>query len=196
MLTLTEKEKAALLVLLKDFSSFYNANSLSKVIGISHVGSQKILKRLVSENIIRQTRIGNSVVSKLRLDDDFVRKLLEFILADEANRLKRWKEEFKELDAKGRIVMLFGSTLRDYSMARDIDLMLIMNRDDHAHVRRLLEQKQEILPKRLHSIELTTDDFITTIRQRKGAILDIVKNAVILYGQNTFVEVMKDATGA
>jgi hypothetical protein len=196
MLSLTENERKALLTLLKDFSSFHNANSLSKTLGISHVGSQKILKRFAAENLIVQQKIGKAIINRLKLDNDLVIKLMEYILADEANMHKRWMEEFKDLGSKDRIVMLFGSTIRDYSTARDIDLMLIINKDEHAIVRELLARKQEILPKMLHTIELTREELISNIRQKKGRILDIVRNAVILYGQNRFLEVMKDVAGA
>ena len=102
MVSLTEKEKEALLVLFKDFAAFYNANSISKVLKISHVGAQKMLKNLLKGGILASMSIGKSIIYKPMLDDDYVQKLMSFLLADEANRHKRWKEEFKELFKKGR----------------------------------------------------------------------------------------------
>ena len=97
MVTLTQKEKEVLLILFKDFTNFYNANSISKVLNISHVGAQKIFKRLLNQNLLIDKKIGKSIIYKLKLDDDYVKKLIIFLLADEANNFKRWKEEFKEL---------------------------------------------------------------------------------------------------
>src|SRR3990167_3949694 len=125
MVSLTQKERETLLILFKDFTAFYNANSISKLLGISHVGAQKIFKRLLGEGILKDQTIGKSIIYKLKLEDDYVCKLIAFLLADEANNFKRWKEEFKELFKKNRIIIIFGSTIRDYAHARDIDLMLV-----------------------------------------------------------------------
>src|SRR3989344_1285930 len=84
------------------------------LLNISHVGAQKILKRLHRENVVISKTIGKSITYKLNFSNDYVANLVTFLLADEANKFKRWKEEFKELFKKDRIVMLFGSTVKDY----------------------------------------------------------------------------------
>jgi DNA-binding Lrp family transcriptional regulator len=192
MVSLTEKEREALLVLFKDFTAYYNANSISKVLGISHVGAQKIFKRLLKDGIIKDQQIGKSIVRKLRLEDDYVRKLIAFLLADEANNFKRWKEEFKELFKKDRIVIMFGSAVKDYKAARDIDIMIVIDKKDYKEVKKLINDKREILPKSIHSIELTEDDLINNIKKRQEAVIDIVKNGIVLYGQDTYVGIIKN----
>ena len=195
MISLTEKERETLLILFKDFASYYNSNSISKVLGISHVGAQKIFKRLLKENIIKDRPIGKSIVHKLNLEDDYVRKLISFLLAEEANsKFKRWKEEFKELFKKERIVMLFGSAITNYKTARDIDIMLLMDRKDYKEVKKFIDEKQQVLPKKIHSIELTEEDLIKNIKKGQETAIDIVKNAVILYGHDKYVEVIKNVT--
>ena len=195
MISLTEKERETLLILFKDFASYYNSNSISKVLGISHVGAQKIFKRLLKENIIKDQQIGKSIVHKLNLEDDYVRKLIAFLLAEEANsKFKRWKEEFKELFKKEGIVMLFGSTIKNYETARDIDIMVVMDKKYYKEVKKIIDEKQGTLPKKIHSIELTEEDLIKNIKKRQESTIDIVKNAVILYGQDKYVEVIKNVS--
>lgn len=195
MATLTEKDKQALLILFKDFENFYNANSLSKSLMISRIGSMKILKKLLNQDLLKDRKIGKSITYKIRLDDDYARKLIAFLLADEANKFKRWKEEFKDLFKKDRIVMLYGSVIKNYSKANDIDIMLIIKKADYKEVAKVIEKRQYFLPKQIHPIELTANDFLQNIRQKKKAIIDIAKNAVILYGQDKYVELMKNVTG-
>lgn len=195
MATLTEKEKQALLILFKDFENFYNANSLSKSLMISRIGTMKMLKKLLNQDLLKDRKIGKSITYKIRLDDDYARKLIAFLLADEANSFKRWKEEFKDLFKKDRIVMLYGSVIKNYSKANDIDIMLIIKKSDYKEVAKIIEKRRYILPKKIHSIELTANDFLQNIRQKKKAIIDIVKNAIILYGQDKYVELMKNVTG-
>ena len=52
MTTLTQKERETVLILFKEYTTYYNANSISKVLNISHVGAQKIFKRLLKENVV------------------------------------------------------------------------------------------------------------------------------------------------
>lgn len=196
MISLTKKEREALLILFKDFTNYYNANSISKLLGISHVGAQKIFKRLFDGGILRDQKIGKSIIYKPKLEDDYVCKLIAFLLADEANNFKRWKEEFKEISKKDRIIMLFGSVLKDYAKARDIDVMVVVEKKGYKEVIKIIKQKQELSPKRIHSIELAASDLIKNIKKRNEAIIDIVKNAVILYGQDKYVEIIKNVASS
>ena len=195
MTALTKKERETLLILFKDFATFYNANSISKILGISRVGAMKILKKLSNQGILEYKAIGKSIVYKLRLEDDYVRKLIAFVLADEAYKFKRWKEEFKELSKKDRVVIMYGSVIKDYAKASDIDIMIVIKKSDYKKVNKILEEKQKIIPKKIHSIELTATDLLDNIKQKKKAVIDIIKNAVILYGQDKYVEVIKNVAG-
>ena len=84
MIILTKKEREALLILFKEFSSYYNANSLSKKIGISHVGAQKILKKFKEEGLTVTKRVGKSIIHKSKIDDDY-NKVLDLLNAGRLN---------------------------------------------------------------------------------------------------------------
>jgi len=190
-MSLTKKERETVLLLFKDFTRYYNANSMSKVLHISHVGAQKILKRLLRENMVVGKPIGKSITYKLNLNDAYAGQLVAFLLADEANGFKRWKEEFKELFGVARIVMLFGSAIKDYAHARDIDVMVVLENKDVKDVNAALKKKEGILPKKLHAIKLTPQDLSESIKKKDKPLVDIVKNAVILHGQDEYVEILK-----
>jgi len=192
MMSLTKKERETLLILFKDFTSFYNANSISKVLNISHVGAQKIFKRFLQENLVISKTIGKSIIYKLNFNDSYVSQLITFLLADEANNFKRWKEEFKELFKHDRVVMLFGSAIKNYTRARDIDLMIVLDDKDVKEVNNILKKKREILPKKLHAIKLNHQDLLDNLKKKENTILDIVKNAIILYGQEKYVGILKN----
>ena len=194
MTTLTQKEKQALLILFKDFTNYYNANSISKVLGISRIGAMKMLKKLLNENLLIDKKIGKSTIYKIKLNDDYVRKLLAFLLTDEANNLKRWREEFKELFKKERIIMMYGSAIKNYVKANDIDMMLVIKKSEYKDVNNIIKKRQKILPKKIHSIELTANDLLQNIKQKKKSVIETVKNAVILYGQDKYVEILKNVT--
>lgn len=193
MTALTHKERETALVLFKEYTTFYNANSISKVLNISHVGAQKIMKRLLQENLVISKTIGKSITYKLNFNNDYASQLVAFLLADEANTFKRWKEEFKELFKKGRIIMLFGSVIKDYAHANDIDLMMVIKNKEAKEVNATLKKKEEILPKKLHAIKLNEHDLLENLKKKDKAFVDIIKNAVILYGQDKYVEILKSA---
>ena len=192
MTSLTKKEREIVLILFKEYTTFYNANSISKVLNISHVGAQKIFKRLLQENVVISKTIGKSITYKLNFSNDYVINLVAFLLADEANKFKRWKEEFKELFKKDRIVMLFGSAIKDYAHAHDIDLMIVLENKEVKEVNAVLKKKEEILPKKLNTIKLTHQDLLENLKKKDKAFVDIIKNAIILYGQNKYVEILKN----
>ena len=192
MTTLTQKERETVLILFKDYTTFYNANSISKILNISHVGAQKILKRLLQENVVISKTIGKSITYKLNFNNDYVASLVSFLLADEANKFKRWKEEFKELFKKDRIILLFGSTVKDYAHAHDIDLMIVIENKEVKEVNVIIKKKEEILPKKLHAIKLNHQDLSENFKKRDKAFVDIIRNAIILYGQDTYVEILKN----
>ena len=194
MTTLTAKERETVLLLFKEYTTVYNANSISKVLNISHVGAQKIFKRLLQKNLVISKTIGKSITYKLNFDEEYVRQLVSFLLADEANTFKRWKEEFEELFKKDRIIMLFGSAIKDYAHANDIDMMVVLENKKVKEVTTVLKKKDEILPKKLHAIKLTRPDLLENLKKKDKAFVDIIKNAIILYGQDTYVEIMKDVT--
>lgn len=196
MVNLTENEKKVLLVIFKDFNAFYNANSISKVVGISHIGAQKILKKAVIANLVAATRIGKAITYKLRLSDDYVSKLISFLLADEANNHKRWMEEFKELFKDETIVLIHGSAIKRYDIARDIDILVVADKDKFNEVNKIIKAKQEILPKQLHAIKMTEDDFADNIQKKNKAIIDIIKNAIVLNGQEKYLRRIRDVTSS
>ena len=194
MTTPTKKESEVLLTIFKDFSHYYNANSISKILGISRVGAMKIFRRLLKENIVEYQKIGKSIIYKPKLDD-YACKLIAFLLVDEANNFKRWKEEFKELFKEGRIILLFGSAVKNYSSAKDIDIMIIAENKDSKEINAVLREKERLLPKKLHAITLTAEDLSGNISGKNKATIDIIKNAIVLYGQDKYVEIIKNVAG-
>ncbi len=194
MAAITQKEREALLILFKDFSSYYNANSLSKSLNISRIGTMKLLKKFNNRDILKDRKIGKSIVYKLNLEDDYVRSLIAFLLADEANNFKRWKDEFKLLFKGERIVMLYGSTIINYEKARDIDIIVVLEKGDYKEVAKVIAERQKFLSKKVHLIGLTENDLLKNLQEKQKAIIDIVKNAIILYGQNKYAEIIQNVT--
>ena len=188
----TNNEKKALLILFKDLDNYYNANSLSKKLNISRIGAMKLLKKLKKNDILNSKLIGKSETYKVNLDSDYIRDMLAFLLSDEANNFKRWKNEFKGLFSEDRIVMIYGSAIVNYSKANDIDLMILKRKDKQSNINKVIAERQKILPKKIHLIELSRDEFLKNLEEKQPSILNIAKTSVILYGQSKYVELIKN----
>ena len=85
--------------------------------------------------------------------------------------------------------------IKDYKKARDIDLAVIVKEEEFKEVNSTIRQRQEILPKAIHSIEITEEDFISNLNKGQEAMKDIAKNGIILFGSKKYVEVIKNVTG-
>ena len=194
MIELTKKEQEALLIIYKDIANFYNANSLSKELGITQVGAMKILKRFEKNNILLSKKIGKSIVYKINIEEEFVQKLIAFALINEASKYLRWKDEFKSLYGKDRILLFYGSASRNYSNAKDIDIFIVIDKKDFHEVSKKLEQIQSILPKKLHAIKAIREDLIKNIKENNKSMIEIIKTAIVLYGYDKYMEIVNGFT--
>ena len=88
--------------------------------------------------------------------------------------------------------MMFGSAIKNYAKAKDVDMMIVMDKKDIKEVNKILKEREEILPKKLHAIKLTHKDLLENLKKKDKVVVDIVKNAVIIYGQDRYVEIVKN----
>ena len=156
-----------------------------------------MLKRFEEEQLTTAKKFSHSTIHKPRLEEEYTRQLITFLLADEANNHKRWKEEFKDLNHDGRIIMIYGSILHNYQKAADIDIMIATNDNDNpTKIKEDIRKIEQQLPKKIHPIILTKEDLLLNIQQEQEAIVNIIKTAIVLYGQNDYVEVIKHITSS
>src|SRR3989344_6917351 len=101
MKEITKAEMDVVLALVKSPEVIYNANSLSKVIGITPMGTLKILKRLEQESIVKSKKIGKAITYKVNVEDSYARRYVSLILVREAQyanpQVRRWINETKKI---------------------------------------------------------------------------------------------------
>jgi len=195
MIELTKKEQEALLIIYKGIVDFYNANSLSKELMITQVGTMKLLKKFEKNNTLLSKKIGKSIVYKINIEEEFAQKLIAFDLINEASKYQRWRDEFKSLYKKDRILLFYGSASRNYFNAKDIDIFIISDKKDFREVSKKLEKIQSILPKKLHAIKATKEDLAKNLRENNKSMIEILKTAIVLHGYDKYMEVVNGFTG-
>jgi predicted nucleotidyltransferase len=190
MKEITKYEMQIMIRLFKDIGVWYNANNLSKEIGISSMGALKILKRLNDQDILNHKEEGRRKYYYLNYNNQFTIDFIEFLLKKEAKdslpRIRRWITEIKNIDVD--IAIIFGSVLRTVTH-KDIDVMLVYKQNKK--IDNIITEKNKLNVKRIHPIKQTISDLKNNIKKRDKLVLNAVKFGVVAKGQKKLIEVIK-----
>lgn len=195
MVQITPAESKVLLTLFRDFNTNYNANTLAKKIGITRAGALKICKQLKAQDLLKSQRFGAALFYKLNLEDPYAKNVIETLLMSEARSYAgRWLFEFKDLLSVVEIIIIFGSALRDYDKAKDIDLVLVFIPKNLKRVQEVLAFKNKILPKRIHPIIQSPQDLQKNLDARDEVLLNAMRFGQVLSGYKEIIEVVRNVT--
>lgn len=196
MKNITTNEMRILLTLFKDLAGNYNANNISKVIGITSMGALKILKNMEKENILISKKLGKANFYKPNLKNPYTKSYIKFSLQREAEQsqpaIKRWVNELRSFNESATAGILFGSTLQKPSSAKDIDLLLIFEKNQARKIEKLIQEKNKINVKKIHTIKQTKQDLKENINRKDKVLLSILKRGVILFGYEELIEVIEN----
>ncbi len=185
------KEQEIIKILFKDFLNSYNSRNISRLVGLSHAGAFKILKKLKEREIVKPKQIGKAIIYSINLDNPVAYREVEMALTIEAWNYKRWVEEFKVLEDKSDIVILFGSILINEKLANDIDILVVAKKNMFGEIIKIIKEKNEISNKKIHLILQSPADFKKDINSKNKAIIEIIKKGIVLFGQDNFRKSVK-----
>lgn len=196
MIDLSDNGKKALKLIFTDFLTNYNSNNIRAKLGISNAGSLKLLRSMEKKNILRGERMGKAIFYKPNLNNEYVLKLLELILLDHSNLsnfVKGWISDLHKFSIQTKAVLLFGSILKKEKEAGDVDVCFILK--DHQDYSKIQAQINELNKKnrlKIHPLYLTEMDFEKNLIEKDDPLIDMVKNCIVVHGQELFVEVLKN----
>ena len=194
MAFLTEKESEILLKLFKDFSQDYNANSISKQVNITPRGALKMLKNMEKEKLVIGRKLGKAVFYKPNLEDIYTIKTIETLLIREArNKAARWLHEFEDVFKDTKILIIFGSMIKNPAYANDIDILFVFEKKNYKKISAFINGKNKTLLKKIHSIPQTMKDLKENL-EKNEAIKDAIRTGYVLHGFNKLVGVIKSVT--
>ena len=84
MRDITKAEMDIILALVKSPEIVYNSHSLSKVVGITSMGTLKILKRLEQEAIVKARKVGKATIYRINFENVYAHRYLALLLLREA----------------------------------------------------------------------------------------------------------------
>lgn len=184
------KEQEIIKLLFKDFLTDYNSRSISKIIGISHPGAFKILKKLEKKQIVKAKRVGKALIYSLNLENPITLKEIEMVLVIEAQNFKRWIEEFKGLKENSKFLILFGSLTRNEKVAKDIDILVLTEKIKIKAVQKIIGDIQKFTNKKIHPLIQTIDDFKKDVNNKNKTMFEIIKTGIVLYGQEEYRKIL------
>lgn len=184
-----------MLVLLKIFKTpaQFNANSISREVGLTPMGALKILKRLEKEGILIPKAAGRAVFYSINYDSDYARDYLEFIFRREAEQsapyVKRWVREIRKLKSADAAV-LFGSVLEKESHAQDIDVLLMTSQSRFKKLKDEISRLNSINEKSIHAVYQTSEDLRNNIAKKDKVVLNALKG-IVAFGEKKLIEMVR-----
>ena len=184
-------------ILFRQFSRIWIITSLSEEINLSRVGIWKVLKKLEKENLIFLVSVGtgktNSKTIKLNWENPLLEKKLSLILTKEALEQQRWLKNFAELEKITDFTLLYGSILFSSKEANDIDILgVITNKKNFLKIDDAIQKIQKTQTKKIHSEIFTKEELNEEIKKSNEIFLDALKKGIILFGQEKFINFVKN----
>jgi len=180
--------------LLKEITINPTITFLAKEIGMSRVGTWKILKKLEAEKLIILSPIGEGKTSansiSLNWENPIVEKTLSLALTQDAIKNQRWLSNFAELEDKVDFLLIYGSIIHSPKEANDIDMLGITNKG-FLEIGESIKKIQKTQIKKIHSLNFTPSEFKKELKKQNKAFIDAIRKGIILFGQEKFIKFIK-----
>lgn len=191
---ITKNESKIILEILKSPKKDYNANNLSKIVGITSMGVLKILKRLEKEEILISKKVGKASIYSINFNKKYAIDYIEFLLKREAENsspyAKRWINEIRKID-KAKIAILFGSVLNKKEKSKDIDVLFITEKENFDSLRKKLDKINQLNEKKIHAVYQTKEDLRKNISNQDKVLLNAIKG-IVVFGEKKFISLIKE----
>lgn len=206
---LTPKVILILKTMSKDLSRWYYTRELAKLsrVGVGTVSSE--FNKLAKEGLVEQKTEGQEKYYKLNLTSPRTRKLCELFEIDKREKLYKEKrrlawvlEDFtkrvSDFAPEVQSVILFGSVARGQATPRsDIDILVIAPNSGEERFNELMNAVDRLAaevsgrhPAKLVPIVMMTNDFENSIKDKKRFAADILKDGIVLFGQERYYHVL------
>ncbi len=183
-------------LLLKDCTVKPTITIIAKEVGLTRVGTWKLLKKMQSEKMIMLSKIGSGKTSaynvSLNWDNPLVEKNVVLFLTEDALKNQRWANNFAELENKVDFLVLYGSIIKSPQEAKDIDIVAaVLNKNSFVKIEESTRKIQKTQMKKIHLITFTPTEFKQELEKPNKAFIDAIKKGVVLFGQEKFIKFIK-----
>jgi len=170
----------------------YNINQIAKLNKISVGSAFKILKELENDRLIIKNEISNASHFTLNFDNPETTKLCELLLLAEKRSLKGYAKIYADEVIKfkdAEMIIIFGSVLRGKEF-NDVDVLFSTNQVKKAN--NFCLEISKVKTKPVVPLIMKQEDLIKAMKQKKEAIINMIKEGIVLKGEVVFLEVIKN----
>lgn len=171
----------------------FNANSISKELGITPMGALKILKRLEKESILAAKAAGRATFYRINSSSDYARDYVRFILKREAEHsspyVRRWVSEARKLK-NADIAIIFGSVLKKEGRANDVDVLLATSQERFGKLKEEIMELNKINEKEMHAVYQSLKDLEDNILRRDKVALNALKG-IVAFGEEKLIGLVR-----
>ncbi len=194
MKLLTTTEGKALLLLCKDFATDYNAASLAQKLGLTRRGGLNVVKTLQKQGIVISRRYGKAVFYKAHLAEPYASEMVTALLMTEARQhAQRWLHQFEKLFEVAEAVIIFGSAVRNYAGAGDIDLLIVLKKEHLTAAHQIIQKENQMSVKPIHVVWQSPQDFINNLKKPDPVLLNALKFGYVLKGHKPVIRAILQA---
>ena len=206
---LTPKVILILRTMSRDPGKWYYTRELAKLSKVSLGTVSSAFSKLAEDKLVEQKTEGQEKYYKLNLANPRTRKLCELF---ETDRRERFYKENRKLawileDFTRRVsnstqeaqsIVLFGSSARGQATATsDIDVLVLVPNSEEPQFKKLMNFIDNLAsevsgryPAKLNSIIMMVEDFEKSIRDRKRFAVDVLKDGIVLFGQEKYYDLL------
>lgn len=191
---LTKNENKVIDLLLRNFYESLTIREISRRTNTTPMGARKILNKLKSNDILTSRRIGTGVFYRMNLQNKMALKISELVLSQcRINPFAKVYAEYLEVfkDSTNGCI-LFGSILAKGEKARDVDVMLLLEKEQFRKTEKLCSELSKSKSKEIHFILQTKEDFIKNLREKNSTVLGILRTGTVLWGESNIVEAISN----
>jgi len=189
-------KEAIIQLLLTNSLTLYNINQIARTLNISVGGAHKTIKELEKKNIVKSTKLGNAIYYRLNFSNKETVKLAALILIENKNLMyeknplvKIYGQEIEKIKAK--LAILFGSILTKKEKANDVDVLFVISKKGEAKkIYKQCENISKIKTKPIVPLILLGDDLKEKIEKREKIISSIIKEGIVLFGEDNLVKIL------
>ena len=202
---LTPKVISILRTMHSNVEKWYYTRELAMLAKVSTWVVSKEFSRLIKEGMVQQKSEGREKFFKLNLANPKTRKMCELFETDKREKLYKenrrlawvledFTKRISEFAPEVQSIILFGSVARgDATPRSDIDVLILAPNSEEHQFKKLMDSVDRMAgevsgrhPAKLVPVVMMMKDFEQSIKDKKRFAADVLKDGIVLFGQEKY----------